>query len=394
MTAFQKKKRKFSLIKAKMHKRKSTIYKLLTISIKIIGLASVLCLLLSYLSPFVNPASFWLFALFGLLYPIFLIISLLFLILTFWRKSKLRWIILTILIIGTPLHLRYFSFGFSSEINQKETSVKVMSYNVRLFNVYNWLNTNRAENKKQILEFIGTKAPEVLCLQEYYVDNGSDPYITLKEVLESGSFSDYHQRLATQTSKRDYGIITLSKHPIIEKGTVVDDDADLLCIFTDVIKNKDTFRVYNTHLESIKFQQEDYDMFSEKSITNQNRFKKLKNMLGKVKSAYPKRVEQAKRIVNHAKASPFPVVICGDFNDTPFSYVYNLFNASFSDAFRKAYFGLGRTYAGRVPAGRIDYLFYNEGFSVNNFNIQKEILSDHYAIWSTFTFHSSESSYK
>ena len=373
-----------------MLKPKSPIYKFLTTSLKIIGLVSILCLLLSYLSPYVNPSSFWLFALLGLLYPVFLIASLFILVIAFWRKSRLKWIVLIVLLIGSPLHVRYFSFGSSSDVSESETSINIMSYNVRLFNVYSWLDTERTESKNQILSFIGSKSPGVLCLQEYYVDNSSDPYITLKEVMKSGSFTDYHQRLATQTSKRDYGIITLSKYPIIEKGTVVDNNADLLCIYTDIIKNKDTVRVYNAHLESIKFQQEDYDMFSEKSITNQNRFKKLRNMLGKVKKAYPKRVEQAKRIVDHAKESPYPVVICGDFNDTPFSYVYNLFNASFSDAFRQAYFGLGRTYAGRVPAGRIDYLFYNEGMQVHNFEIQNEILSDHYAIWSTFTFNHSE----
>lgn len=392
MIAFQKKKRKSSLIKVKMHNRKSFIYKFLTSFIKLIGLIAVICLLLSYLSPFVNPAVFWVFGLLGLLYPVFLIISLLVLVLAFWRKSRLKWVVLVVLLIGSPLHIRYFAFGSSNEVAKTETSINIMSYNVRLFNVYNWLNTNKADNKNKILKFIGSEAPAVLCLQEYYVDNDVSPYITLEEVIKSGAFLDYHQRLATQTSKRDYGIITLSKHPIIKKGTVVNDDADLLCIFTDIIKNKDTFRIYNTHLESIKFQQDDYDMFSQKSITNQNRFKKLRNMLGKVKRAYPKRVEQAKRIVAHAKEAPYPVIICGDFNDTPFSYVYNLFNTSFSDAFREAYFGLGRTYAGRVPAGRIDYLFYNEGFKVNDFKIQKEVLSDHYAIWSTFTFNTSDKS--
>lgn len=369
-----------------MHNRKSFIYKLITVSIKSIGLISVLCLLLSYFSPFVNPTSFWFFALLGLLYPVFLIVSLFILIIAFWQKSRLKWIVLIVLITGTPLHIRYFAFGSSTVPTESVTSINVMSYNVRLFNVYNWLSTSKKPVKNQILKFINTTSPTVLCLQEYYVDNKKDPYITLQEVIEAGIFSDYHQRLAIKTTKRDFGIITLSKHPIIEKGSVIDDDAELLCIFTDIVKNKDTFRVYNTHLESIRLKQDDYDVFSEKGVSKQSRFKQLKDMLGKVKIAYPKRVEQAKRILSHAKKAPYPVIICGDFNDTPFSYVYNLFNTNFTDAFREAYFGLGRTYAGRVPAGRIDYLFCSAELNVNNFNIQQEILSDHYAIWSTFSF--------
>ena len=75
-----------------------------------------------------------------------------------------------------------------------------------------------------------------------------------------------------------------------------------------------------------------------------------------------------------------PVIICGDFNDTPMSYTYNQFNKGLVDAFRNASFGIGTSYVGKIPAGRIDYIFHSPSLFSSNFTIQKEVLSDHRAV--------------
>ncbi len=103
-------------------------------------------------------------------------------------------------------------------------------------------------------------------------------------------------------------------------------------------------------------------------------------MLKKLHIAYQKRAHQAQKVLEHMEESPYEVIICGDFNDTPMSYTYNLFYSKYIDAFRNSSSGLGVTYAGRVPAGRIDYIFHSKNIKTSNFQIQKEVFSDHKAI--------------
>jgi endonuclease/exonuclease/phosphatase family metal-dependent hydrolase len=103
-------------------------------------------------------------------------------------------------------------------------------------------------------------------------------------------------------------------------------------------------------------------------------------LIDKLRIAYPKRAEQARTVMEHVKTSPYPTIVCGDFNDTPMSYAYNQFNQLLIDSFRNCASGIGSTYVGKVPAGRIDYIFHTKGLQSSHFEIQEEAYSDHRAI--------------
>ena len=138
----------------------------------------------------------------------------------------------------------------------------------------------------------------------------------------------------------------------------------------------DTIRVYNLHLQSIRLSENDYAVFESDQEENSGFFA----VLAKVKAAYPIRASQTDKVIEHISHSPHPVVVCGDFNDTPMSYTYSQFISSLTDSFRNTSFGIGKTYAGKIPAGRIDYIFHSPELGSQNFTIQEEVLSDHYAI--------------
>jgi endonuclease/exonuclease/phosphatase family metal-dependent hydrolase len=121
-------------------------------------------------------------------------------------------------------------------------------------------------------------------------------------------------------------------------------------------------------------------LFNEDNPQASNENSQAFKLLNKVLDAYPIRAEQAVKLTEHMKMSPHPIIVCGDFNDAPMSYTYNQFHRFLEDAFVNTSFGIGRTYAGKVPAGRIDYIFYDESMGSRNFVIQEEKLSDHYAI--------------
>jgi endonuclease/exonuclease/phosphatase family metal-dependent hydrolase len=195
----------------------------------------------------------------------------------------------------------------------------------------------------------------------------------------------YHERSAYKRhAHQNFGIAMFSKYPMIAKGDVMFDAQSSedfnYCIYADIVKDQDTFRFYNVHLQSIKFQSEYYKIKEGDPMENLTDESTIKYMLKKLHVAYQKRAEQARRVSEHASTSPYPTIICGDFNDTPLSYTYNQFNKRLKDAFINSSNGIGPTYIGKLPAGRIDYIFYSPELASYNFKIQKEELSDHRAI--------------
>jgi endonuclease/exonuclease/phosphatase family metal-dependent hydrolase len=152
------------------------------------------------------------------------------------------------------------------------------------------------------------------------------------------------------------------------------------CIFVDLVKNQDTFRIYNVHLQSIRLKQEDYSLFKDGAASIEKK-SMVRLLIEKLRIAYPKRAEQARAVIDHVQTSPYPTIVCGDFNDTPMSYAYNQFDKLLIDAFRESGFGIGTTYIGKVPAGRIDYIFHSKKIHSANFKVQKDVFSDHRSVY-------------
>jgi endonuclease/exonuclease/phosphatase family metal-dependent hydrolase len=304
-----------------------------------------------------------------------------------WSLVKSRWALfsLIIILIGGKLHFRLIATGSNPEdIPTEESVLHVMSYNVRLFDLYTADLDEKYTKRNAIFDYIQTKNPDVVCFQEFYHQDKPTRFSTRDTLFQLLNTKDYHERYAHKLrGRQNFGVAILSKYPVIAKGDVIFEtqgEKDFnYCIFVDVVKNQDTFRVYNVHLQSIKLQQDDYSEFngSEKETQKPN---VLRLMIDKLRVAYPKRAEQARTVVEHMKNSPYAIVVCGDFNDTPLSYAYNQFDRLLVDAFRNTSFGIGSTYVGRIPAGRIDYIFHSNELNSANFTIQDVPQSDHRAI--------------
>ena len=355
---------------------------------KVLTIICLVCLLLSYLCPFVHPNDFWLLPFFGLAYPVILLFTIIFLIYWATVKSRMFFGVLIVILFGGKLHFRTISLPFNKEeINDTKNmnTLNVTSYNVRLFDLYEWGNQGKYENRNKIFKFLEEKQSDIICFQEFYQQDKPTKFATrdtLKNLLKTPFC---HERYSHKLEGRqNFGIAMLSKFPMISRGDIMFDDPlnidNNYCIFADIVKNKDTFRIYNVHLQSIKFKKDDYKVFSKNAHKIVDKKSTIELLVEKLKIAYPKRAEQARKVVEHMQQSPFPVIICGDFNDTPMSYTYNIFNSLYKDAFRNSSSGLGVTYAGKVPAGRIDYIFHNKNLHSSFFTIQNEVYSDHKAI--------------
>ena len=343
-------------------KRLSLINKLLYL----INSICLLLLLLSYLSPFISPTLFWPISFFGLLFPVFYVINCLFLIYWIIGFKKQIWANIIVLLLGIQYVGLFFGTQPTTTTTTKNTdSIKVLSYNVRLFNRYEWLPN--PDIKSKIFKFLKKETADILCIQEFYTDD------------EIPNFNYKYRHIGLQNKKSQWHMAIYSKYPQIDKGTVSikGERVNNTCIYSDMIINLDTLRIYNVHLASNWFKNSDY------SFLQNPQKEKLKEgisgIIKRMKNSYKKRADQAKVIKEHMNNSPYPILLCGDFNDTPLSYAYNTISATLKDAFKESGKGIGQSFV-KAPTLRIDYILHNDRFKSYNYTQYKQQLSDHYAV--------------
>jgi endonuclease/exonuclease/phosphatase family metal-dependent hydrolase len=300
--------------------------------------------------------------------------------------ARSKWAIysLFVILLGGKLHFRTLAISFSKS-EKKNVELKLISYNVRLFDVYNPNLINGLETRNKIFQFLRREQPDVVCFQEFYSQDKPSRFETMDSLFQVMGTEIYHQRSAyKRIARQNFGIAMFSKYPMIAKGDVMFETQGSqdfnYCIYADIVKNQDTFRIYNVHLQSIKLQSDYYSKTNGDPTNNLTEESAIRLIYRKLQSAYVKRADQARRVVDHIQTSPYPTIVCGDFNDTPMSYTYNQFNRTLTDAFRNTSVGIGATYVGKMPAGRIDYIFHTPDLVSYDFQIQKEILSDHRAV--------------
>ena len=362
---------------------------IVSVLIKVVYFLLVASLLLSYLSPYANPKKFWLFAFFGLAYPYLLAVNVLFLVWWIIRWNKLYWLSLIFILIGWMNMKHLFHFGATKEQAHNEKEIKILSYNVRNFDLYNW--THNKETRGKIFSLLKNESADIVCLQEYF-QGDSGYFETLDSVNLLTRTIDHHVAYTLTRRKKDHwGIATFSKYPIVKRGKVpFKYRSNNICIFSDLKIGSDTVRVYNMHLQSISFGYADYKFIESLKENNDTLDAEdieiaSKNILRRIKRAFIKRATQTEKILAHINSCKYPVIICGDFNDTPFSYTYNAFSEKYSDSFMESGSGIGNTYIGDFPSYRIDYIFHSPDFTSADFRVLPDELSDHYPVSCTLT---------
>jgi len=348
----------------------------------------VVAIILCYTSPFVNPINFEYLAPFGLVYPVIMVFALILLFFGLLQRQWKRLIFFVLLLaIGIPLHRHYISLGKSSTANTNKQTIKIMSYNVRLFDLYNWNSTKNYAVRDSIFNYLQSENPDVICFQEFYYADSTK--FKTKDTLINLLNAKHFQGQFTKTKhaiNQYFGIATLSAYPIVNRGEIeLNSAVSNFCIFTDIEKDRQIIRVYNAHIGSIQFGKEDYAIFDEEEKDKTPT--KKSNVIAKLLNGYKSRADEIERILFHASRSPYPVIICGDLNDTPISYCYQQINRHFIDSFLESGFGIGATYSGKIPPNRIDYIFHSDEFVSTHFKIQKDVYSDHRAITTNLTFH-------
>lgn len=268
-------------------------------------------------------------------------------------------------------------------IEENSHQIKLLSYNVRLFNIYEWISEDGTN--QDIFNFIKSEKPDIICLQEFYSSSKKDYRPEkIKKLFSDTPYSHIHYSFKNNKNS-GYGIATFSKYPIINQGTISFPKTSNEAIYTDIVIDDDTIRVYNNHLQSVHLQKRNYNFLDTLSLRyDDEHIREIKDISSRLKTAYIKRSAQVDAISAHIKSSAYPVIVCGDFNDTPISYSYRKMRKGLKDAFISSGQGAGSTYQGIFPYFRIDYIFHDQHFTPILFEKVETKLSDHYPILCIF----------
>ncbi|HJR99629.1 MAG TPA: endonuclease/exonuclease/phosphatase family protein [Flavobacterium sp.] len=320
---------------------------------------------IAYVLPFLAPKTFPFLSVITLVMPLFFVLNSLFFV--YWAVQFKKRMILSglVLLMGITFINKFYKFS-TKEYPSSDKDFVVMSYNVRLFNLFKW--QDKADIPETILEFINDKNPDILCIQEY----SNSANVDLKVFP--------HRAIFMEGDQIKTGQAIFSKFPIIEEGKISFPHSSNSVVYADIKKGKDIIRVYNMHLQSIKISP-DVDEISENiDVINQ---KKSQMLFSRISKAFTQQQQQAEILKENLRECKYPVIICGDMNNSAFSYVYRIIKGNSRDAFEEAGKGFGQTYRFKYYPARIDYIFADRTMKVKKFETFPEFdNSDHYPIMS------------
>jgi len=318
-------------------------------------------LILSYLIPKIKPSILSSLSLISLLIPIIFVVNMLFVV--YWIVKLKRQFLLSfiILLLGLNYVKSFINFSNNSEYVGGE-KISIMSYNVRMFNIYSWIKKTGV--KDSIADFINKTNPDIVSIQEY---NNAENFNLIDHPFKYMSLSGENTK---------YGQAIFSKFPIINSGEIKFRKSTNSAIFSDIKVGYDTIRLFNIHLQSFKLKS-DIDI---SSINNDS-----SRLINSFSDTFRIQQDQAEIVMQEINRSPYKVVVSGDFNNTAFSYVYNLIKSDLKDSFFEKGNGLGQTYSFNSIPLRIDFILVDKSFKVNNFKTFKFAYSDHFPIFSEFS---------
>ena len=233
-------------------------------------------------------------------------------------------------------------------------ALKVMSYNVRSF-----IDDNRERQLDSIVKIIKAVNPDILCLQEMGFSDIAD---SLLEPLKPMPHS---------LSRVNLSPAIYSRYPIIKASRM---DTLKNFVWADIVikkdkNNEDTIRVFNNHLHSTAIRRDDSNYIENHEYLEGDSLGKVHSMVKRLTENNRVRAEQADTLAALVAVSPYPVIVCGDFNDTPVSYTYRTVARKLNDPYRKVGRGYSHTYRGFFDMLRIDYIFYSDEFEALSYEV-------------------------
>jgi len=344
-----------------------TMNRLLTQLIKLLSAAVIVTTFLAYLSPFVNPAYFRWFSFFGTAFPWLMLANMLLMLVWAFRLHRFALYHLGMLLFGWQHVTGFIGLNFNPDL-APDNAITITTHNLGGF--FRGVGMTKAEWDEVFVDYVqflkDNGNPDILCTQE--TGRRRHPSLTKKMGFP------YTFHLAKG------GNVILSRYPIIRGGQVPFGQPENSSIWVDIQIGKQTIRVYNVHLQSNKVTHDTNRVLNDSDLQKKQTWRDINKVLRKVGGATMVRAGQADILRDLIAASPHPVILCGDFNDTPNSYVYRRLAENMHDTFRETGLGLGTTFSGAVPLLRIDYILADPKMKAYSCKVLRRSASDHYAV--------------
>ncbi|MDB5273371.1 MAG: endonuclease/exonuclease/phosphatase family protein [Chitinophagaceae bacterium] len=337
---------------------------------------------IAYTSPDIPPSEFWISAFLPYTIPGFiivhLVVALYFLLTKNWLKSLVPGFFV---ILGFSFIPRLVSFHFANQ-QKAGATFSVLSYNSRVFNVYEIYNKNNPSISSNIIKDAVTMDGDIKCFQEFYTEK-TGKFNTIKKLSKTHPYY-YFEPFFINQAGGGFGMAIFSKYPIEKKQIIkFKEKSNNQILYVDIVIGRNKVRIFNVHLQSMSINDEELA-----DSRSQNRFKQnmLKALL-RYKQGSIRRSKQVDRLILEINRSPYPVMVCGDFNEPPLGYAYKQVSNLLLNSQEEAGYGIGATHNGRIPFLRIDNIFYQEGIMIHSFDVLNDKkLSDHYPLLGYYSF--------
>lgn len=283
-----------------------------------------------------------------------------------------------------PLAMLATGWGFINDsfqypVKRDNGPVKVLTYNVRIFNFY---NRERWIEKSPVImaDWIRNTGSDIICLQESYSLSSPGNLNTLGIINKHHEYRVFNAPVITQKNGAQIGSVIFSRYPILGTGRIkFANNTWNQAIYADVLVNGDTLRVYNLHLQSYHID-EKLIMDNEGDLQEE-----VTGISGLLKTGFIRRAVQIRAVKKHIRECRHRVLVCGDLNDLPYSYTYYQLKRILRNSYSTAGRGFGFTFNGRLSFLRIDNQFYGKGIKAYSLISDRNVrYSDHFPVTGTY----------
>ena len=266
-----------------------------------------------------------------------------------------------------------YQTGLFSDSHTRRSGLNVVTYNVACFG--RELTGFKSQN---ILSQMRSLNVEVLCMQEYLDTSG--------DKLNSDSYKEYFPYMAQGRSD----MVIYSRHPIINQGIIDFGKTNNSGQWADIDAGGHKVRVINVHLETTGINRALHQAAKANAAAGadiaQNRGAIFNAIFGSFTRGMVMRARQADQVARLIKESELPVILCGDFNDVPYSYVYQTMLGDLTDGFKECGKGFMYTMRDGKKQVRIDYIFHDSQIQGDTYTRLDINYSDHFPVFMKLNF--------
>jgi endonuclease/exonuclease/phosphatase family metal-dependent hydrolase len=348
------------------------------------NLLVALALIITTIVPYISMINFWWTGFLPIAFPYLIVAAIAFII--FWLFAKRRFMLISIIALAVCYKQLPVLYAFNSQksftMQKQPTSLRIMSWNVKVFEGLKKGMDAIYKNTDNIFETVKTYNPDVVCMQEFsQYDSATQAFNHVKRMQQLG-YTYYLHSEDYKKVKANFinGVAIFSKTPLSNTSRQRFTSNAESIINASVVHNNDTINIYTTHLQSYKLNRTDLRNIKNFANPKDSAIYASGGLFQKFKRSVINREDQSKQIIPLLNQSPYPAIFCADMNDVPNSNTYWNIRGKLNDAFLEKGNGIGRTFISLAPTLRIDYIFTDKQFAVKQFNIDDNRFSDHLAI--------------